>query len=44
MDRIQSFVPRERSGDLLRRRQAAVEHDRPNLRPEIAESRVEIRD
>jgi hypothetical protein len=44
MDRIERFVPRERRGDLLNRGPVAVEHDSPDLRPEVAKNGVEIGD
>jgi hypothetical protein len=44
MTRIERFESRERAGDLLRRGPPAVEHDSPDLRPEIAENGVEVGD
>jgi hypothetical protein len=44
VDRIERFVTRKRGGDLLRCRPTAVEHDSPDLRPEVAKNGVEVGD
>jgi hypothetical protein len=44
VDRIEVFVPCECDSNLLRRRPAAVEHNRLNLGSHVAENRLEVGD
>ncbi|ESX58400.1 hypothetical protein X760_20745 [Mesorhizobium sp. LSHC422A00] len=44
MDRVEPFVPCERRSDLLRRRPAAVEHNRLNLGAHVAENCLKVGD